>query len=395
MYLLDDSYNIAKLFYSKSESVPDDIKNALAQMFNIGGKDPRRRPFYNPFLRFAYDMERISISDIDRKFIDWACKNIIGTYGYAGLASPKQVSSFHGGKFHSEFIFCNAVKWMERDLSVEYDWQKLDTKVFPRENKKLMKTYRRFLTLNTNYHGGNLYEHSVWCLLFYEMLVNDPIFTGHFTEEEKFGGAIAAYLHDIGKMNIDDPGVQITDDNKYYVFFNVKKHPKYGEEMVLGELPMYNFSKSTMSRTTIDLNLVIKEILGNPPSEWFINLLAFIIYNHWDYGSMVVAKSANGIINEEALQKYAAEKYESFKEITGFDNVDYYRQALKLLILISAADIAATRPIGKGNIASGIKTNIESTYLNFITNMPQIYRGTNLYESAKVYDITVDAFNSI
>lgn len=394
-YLLDDSYNIYKLL--SSNKVPQDIKRGLSKMFDLKTETPKKNKSENPFKRFEYELNRISNRVYDIPFAKWACANIIPNYNYAGMAATVQPTSHHGGKFHLEFIFCNASKYLKRNLHSKYDWQYFDNKDlegYP-ENKKLFDVMKKFKTINTNFHAGNLIEHSVWILLHYELILKSPGIQKINIVDRNYAilGGIATYLHDIGKMNVKDTKHLKKTNRGNYVYFDIPDHPYFGYQMISGELPLYDVKGQEINLGKV-INEISMKIVKNTVDKLGKKIISYLILEHWFYGVEVLAKLDQGFALDKVVNEYIKNRKGTFDKVVGGNN-EAFMNTLIILILLSTADIAASLPPGKGRVKEGEQINISSEIVPFIKNRPQKYRGTNLYMKTQAYNKTMKVLEYI
>jgi len=405
-YLMDDGYNIAKLL--SAAEIPDDVKRNLSNMFVIEDPNPRRRLSENPLNRFSYDTRRDSRVEWDIPFAGFMCREIIPKLGYAGMAAPIQYRGSLDRLFHLEFIFCNATKYLERDLESSFDWQKKSTLAIPSETKKLLDTFKRFKTINVNVHGGNLYEHTVWILLNYE----ENVRVTDIPDDFKFLGALAALFHDIGKMDVQDElnkQIFATKQNNF-VYYSLPKHPFYGSEMLLGRKELYTWPKvfdlaDLEPSGVIDLSKIIVEASSSVDQdvtdlELVVRILAFLVLYHWEFGVEVVEKINRGDDPLRILNTFIRAKWSDYKTFFREESLslDDFKNLLRVLILMSAADVAGFSSYGKGRFARGtIATlpNERSRYFPFIKNVPQKYRGSNLFTTSNFLTIATDASEAV
>ena len=175
IFVLLDDYNISKLLHSRDVIVPVHIKKSLMNMFQLKTKTPSKTNSDEPFNRLKYAKNRISSRAFDKPFASWFCGSDLLSQ-YAGFASTMQYSSYHSinsksrNKFHLEFIFCNAFKYLSRDLTNPLDWMYFNFNLNP--IPLYLNELLKYETTNVNFHSGNLFEHSVWSLLFTEDLLH-------------------------------------------------------------------------------------------------------------------------------------------------------------------------------------------------------------------------------
>lgn len=391
MFLLDDDYNIAKLF--ATESVPEDIKDTLQKMFNIQDRIPFRENNDNPFQRVRYGKDRNSIREYDTKFIKWACPNLVKKIGYAGICAMVQKSMFHGGNFHMEFIFCNPFKYLVRDLSNEYDWQYRNDDIIPENLRNLLYGFKLYKSINVNFHAGNLYEHSIWTLLWCEQIYFEnrlqlPNEVLKLIDPKILG--LSALLHDIGKMTFND---EILYNNYLfdYVYFSVKEHPSIGELNILTDsIPQFRIEYDNdgfkNSVTVIGKGGIDNVLLELGLDVRYKYILAFVSELHWHFGDFVLRRYNQGYDIETLSKEYISKMLDVFDKkyiVSGFD----FLTLVAYLVMVSLADIYAAQPYGIGRLAylkSSIDLNKKSKIYPFIHNVPKSYPGKDVINDFKL-----------
>jgi len=378
-YLLDDDYNIAKLLYSDTSIVPDDIKETLRKMFSLTEKSVPEILDNRPFTRILYkDKLRISYRNTDKYFAEWFCKNIISMHNYAGYGATTQKAStilHKEGKFHQEIILCNAFKWLKRNLANNYDWQFANIR-YDTFMGKLYSEYSNYKSTNINFHSGNLLEHAVWSLLWAEDIVNSEPFNNILTEKQKKLTCFISYIHDIGKMQPDSSeNIKREMNNIYY--FAIKDHPLVGSEYVSGKKDI-KLVDGTQINIKKDILSMLSDI-GLDKSYLYIVELVLLYHTHI---GIVISSSNND------FQKIKKEMTKFIDTLPKFNTEEEFRIFIIILLVVSLADMYATQPYGvqrlntndtvqsilNGN--SGI--NACSRYFPDICNLPKKYAGRNI-----------------
>lgn len=355
-FLLDNEYNIFKLI--KSYNVPDDIKTALSIMFNLN-QTPQLDP--NKIRKLNLIKKRESYYEIDKPFAEWFCNTFKNNY--AGYAADTQIKDYKP-IFHHEFIFCNAFKYLNRDLTNIFDWQHQ----VPIPNaviKNFITQLKLYKTTNVDFHAGNLLEHSIWSLLFAEDLLfnlKDNFISSMSTINKKIISGIA-FIHDIGKMTPDNNNMHKRKSDMIY--FAIPEHPQIGGDYIrkTKQLPFLDQDLNQLGFfNTDDLLLALGMDLN------FRDSIAKIIDLHWEFGNFLRIYNENK--NESLIN--------SFIETVGNENLFFYHA----LIIISIADIMASQPYGMNDLND--KLNRESIFFPFIKNMPKNYRGGNIAEKSNL-----------
>ena len=388
---------------------------------------------------------RISDLVYDIPFGTWICKQlptmIQRFYAerkiYDGYAAPNLGSTFHTREigdirvpeFHSEVVLCNPLNYMIRDYEHPADWQydSVDYNYLPPELLNVMLEMMKYKSTNIDFHAGDLWEHIIWTLLNTE----DLLFTNPygFRLRDDWGRltAIAAFLHDIGKMgNAISEGyrghlfVQSADKITY---FSVPDHPRLGENYMLGLTPFGYYTDNGRGNAYYDLSTPLNinnllrdlEIIVNSRTK---TIVTFLISGHWELGN-VVRK-----VNEYVQTRYRSSKltkalYErmnrddiknirqyidnyiifcfntlrKIESVIGLDDLfslpsqknNRFIPLVNSLMLLSIADVRSSQPPGVGRMKierNRDNLNLFSQSLNFISNKSKVYRGGNMFDYA-------------
>lgn len=406
---LNNDYNIAKILAERS--VPVEQKTNLINMFGLS--DLNR---YNPStlnediirnhltlrdgnnIKFV-NKNRNSSRAWDIPFGSWLCGSVIQTFGYSGYAAEKQITTNHGGQFHLEIVFCDPFKWLSRDYNNINDWQhSLGYDRIP--DNDLRKIYieqlKLYDTTNVNWHAGNLYEHSVWTLLFSEYLMNNPYYRwfNYLENNTKKITAFIAFIHDIGKMfpirieGLDSEIARYNGERKVYVYNAIREHPLIGENYINGELPfpIMNNETNTVAEYMNINNLFNSFGLELDEEDLLIykQIASKLIGMHWDFGDRFV-RPVNQDRSERNIQtrtnNFLNFVYTQVKNNLPVINepVDF-KIFITMLIVISLADILATQPFGVNRFENNpgeaeAELNKRSVFFPFIKNVSKNYKG--------------------
>ncbi len=360
---LDNDYNITKIL--ANTGVPFDVKTALSQMFNIRHDSPDViESSENKFGEFTYrEKRRRSYFTTDRLFSTWLCDDK-SMERYAGYAANIQVID-KKEIFHMEFMFCNPLNYMRRNLLNVADWQynDLGTKTMYDIVRKFLKQLSYYKSYNVNFHAGNLFEHSVWSLLFAEVLsaTADRLFNVSLSAAEQKEVAAIAFIHDIGKMTITDPKVTVRKHD--VVFSSLPSHPKLGGDYIRGDKQLPVLDGDMKQIGFLDVNLLL-DALGL--SDMNRHELAKIVDLHWQFGA--------------AFRRISDDSFPSLDLAADiFINVCGVNESVKFyayLVIVSMADILASQPYGMNNLT--VELNHRSKFFPFIANVPKKYRGGNV-----------------
>jgi hypothetical protein len=350
--LLDNNFNIWRIL--NDPLVPDRSKNFLRHMFSLKGPTLVESA-KNEFGKIDIPRkERLSIREFDIPFSDWLCSYLPAEYaGYAANVHVKDKKAF----FHLEFLVCNPLVWLERDLGSPRDWQHFDTKTAPLEVLTLLKQMRLYKSTNIDFHAGDLFEHSVWSLLFSERLtatsyLGQPIPDG-FAKKI----AATALLHDIGKMDPNNP--RVTKRTTDYIYFSIPEHPRTGRDYILGTRKLPVLDPTTLQQVSyIDMPTLLAE-LGFVSSD--ILPLSKLVDMHWEFGLFLDMWDGSSL--------YIIDQ---FIDTVGKEPLSFFFA----LVLISVSDVLASQPYGVNNLTAEL--NHHSRFFPYISNVPKKYRGGNI-----------------
>jgi len=379
-FLLDDDYNIAKILSSPENIVSTEIKETIIKMFSLENSIPYLVD-NRPFTRILYyNKQRKSEVIVDKIFAEWICKNIITPYGYGGYGATIQTTEHHAGFFHYEIIFCNAFKWLKRNLKNENDWQYSDT-TQNKPLKELVSEYSHYKSLNIGFHSGNLLEHAVWSLLWAEDIVNLPPFRDILSDEQKRITCLTSFLHDIGKMQ-PNSSENLGKVNGDIYYFSIKDHASVGQKYVRGVKELI----SVIDGSVINLKPMFEKM---HISDTYIKIIGKIILYHQDFG-ITLGEIQSDPINVEVYIDNFIQKI----RLDTIRNNDTKKIFVAMLLAVSIADMYAMQPYGvnrltnQNTIQKIIETreslNARSKYFPEIGNLPKKYAGTDLVQNLKL-----------
>lgn len=383
--LLDNEYNLDKIL--KHPNMTDEVRLAFEKGFGIKhvykkGLNPSNVPMKVVNIG---PLTRKSFYDQDKTIARWLCDNII--YGnYSGYCVPTQINTKEEGAaslMHQEFIFCNSLLYLERDLSNPEDMF-YDPEEYPKTIKILFDQMKKYETTNSNFHGGNLFEHSIWSLLFSEHLSGrtDPPMPDRLRKLIIASGLI----HDIGKMNPESCILNPTRDK--YVYMDIENHPAIGAEYFEKGIPILNDNLEETGR--LMPQEILKEVIPDITDDE-IDVARNVVLFHWHFGSQILDKFARrgAVIYKNAVKNY----------IKLFANAKDREKSVIATILVSIADIEATQPYTSKKLTNlstaEIKSLMRSQILPYIISKPKIYRGTDLADVTKASSSGIQALNDV
>ena len=380
--LLDNQYNIDKLL--THPKMTSESSDALRTMFSI--KKDYKKTFNtsnNPMNVINVEPTiRLSLFGHDKAFAQWICEHVI--YGnYSGYCAPLQNALKKNNSFHLEFIFCNPILYLERDLTNETDMF-YDPEKYPDNIRELFNQMKKYETINTNFHSGNIFEHSIWSLMFSEHLSGrtDP------EMDDRLRKVIiaSALIHDIGKMH--PASCTINETRKKYIYFDVVDHPKIGADYFDTGIPILDDNLMDTRKKLMPQD-IIKDILPDVTEEE-IDVVKNVVLFHWHFGSNILSKfNEKGSIDSRDVNNY----------IEIFNKSKNKHNSILATIIVSIADIEATQPYTKeklkGLSTDEIKSLLHSKILPYIISKPKIYRGSDLPSHIKASETGIKALNKI
>jgi len=375
--LIDDPYNIWKML--NDDSLPTPLKISLREMFLI---DQRNAPRGVTVRAKNYgdlsisELRRFSVQHVDSSFADKFCK-LASELKIAGYAADFPITDAGEKYFHLEFMFCDAFDYLERDTSnvndanrVRFDQQLFDL-FFP-ETREFLRQMRLYKSTNFTFHAGNLFEHSIWCELYAESLMNgDDTYAP--TEETKRFVAACALIHDIGKMSPSETRARRKD----FIYFSVPPHPMIGKRYVTGqeELPVVDENNVSTRLRALNVREMLNELLPNVSADR-ITLIGLVVEYHWELENFIRNVKSKTMSVSQAADAYVKLVSDVSDEEVGELPFLYYYA----LIVVSVADVLATQPFEQDEEDGDFPT--KSELFDFVYNVPKNYKGGNVAEES-------------
>ena len=312
--------------------------------------------------------------------------------------NPTLCTKFAGYHTGNTVFFCNPTHYLQRDYNDPNDWQ--FNPPIPENNynlKQLVDVMKKYTSINVNFHSGNLYEHSVWSLLWCESIINSiPKFKSKFPLPPDSSYSIisfTAFIHDIGKAIYPRTHPQgdlykINNTNFNPIFnpyFNHKSssffydlildHENIGYNMINSDALGYNGPK---------LSDLLRE-LQLPHSQNSLNLIKFLILKHRSFGDSVLKNITSPESIRPLLIQYSLSLKPNFHLIYGNSPLTQTpltqpfhipTSLLLYIIIIGTSDILASCPYGIDRLSFPNNSgNVKSTTIPQISNISSIYIG--------------------
>jgi hypothetical protein len=351
-FLLDNNFNIWRLL--SDPSVPEKNKEQLRFMFDLKTLEAGYSDTEVGKISIKRKKRR-SYRDVDLPFTDWLCTYISKDYAGYAANTPVEKKQLY---FHLEFMFCNPLKWLKRNLANPLDWQHSNLKDAPVEISLLLDQMALYKSTNVDFHAGNLLEHSIWSLLFAEQLVlNTPKYGIPDLDIQKKIAA-TAFIHDIGKMAPNND--HVTKRRHECVYFSIPDHPGIGGDYIRGTRPLPILDENMRQIGSFKIYDLLGE-LGFRQED--LPVLAKIIDLHWELGNYIERWQGYDDLNTVDAYVDHVGSHEPF--------AFFYA-----LVVVSVADVLASQPYGINNLTAEL--NHHSRFFPFISNVPKKYRGGDL-----------------
>lgn len=223
----------------------------------------------------------------------------------------------------------------------------------------LVSDIKKYKVLDNDFHSGHLYEHTVWVILYSDLLFSSQSKwiegipnTTYFRTLISF----SAFFHDIGKAG-----------DLQYNYLSKTNHSQIGFDYLQGNIPYLTNSGPVSIRHV--LNKLAHEFNLDDLS---IETIKYVCLLHWDFGAILRDYSQN-------LDLGARKYLNNVKQ--NIQNMDLNRKSfgifIRILILISVCDVLGTRPI------NSLGTSCQM--IPQLTKGKRAYIGINAYEKYK-YD---------
>jgi putative nucleotidyltransferase with HDIG domain len=269
-----------------------------------------------------------------------------------------------------DYIICNPEKHLIRNYSSDVDWQYNPYLKSNSTLQDLFKIMRLFRTSNKS-HSGDLYEHTVWCYLYTEdvMEVVDKDYFLSLSEVDRKFILVCSLLHDIGKMSRKDVKEHSDNTHRYYTYDTIEKHPEYGAEHIDTTKPSWSSSKTRLING-INIKKILLEIDPNFTTS-HVQILKQCILYHWEFGDVLYNTQTNDI----------AKTYLGRINYDQFNDIHQQRLYVYCLLCLSISDILSRQPytpvVNLGSADWRYVDNKVSKYIPSIRNVSKIRNGEN------------------
>ena len=391
--LLNNEYNMAKLY---KEDLQPPLKKNFSNMFDNFTKDnyqtfdnikenlgnnipqsPRVNIDGTPLKSYEIlnnSPRRTSTRPDDLPVTEFLCKNTFRQRGYAGYIIPEMLKS-STSYFHSEIVFCNPFQYLERDYLNDNDWQYNPTDKKTPALNALIDLMKKYKTTDVNTQSGNLYEQTVWAVLWIEELFRF-VSTRKYFIDLKFSDAentiflktlaVAAFLHKIGKITSQNyrPAKQ---DFFYSDSDTEKNDPEISYDYIQKKAIDY-----------IKLEQVFSDIGFSMKIEDMMDYIASPIYVY-----KIFTKEFTTSSNDFNVLKKFITRLNSIEKLK-FSSKNQKRKlyVVFISIMLGFSDMLSTIPPGiynlsRNNIDLSISNiNIQSEVIPNIKNVSSIYKGS-------------------
>jgi hypothetical protein len=275
-----------------------------------------------------------------------------------------------------DYVICSPEKHLIRNYSSEVDWQYNPYLKSNSALQDLFKIMKLFRTSNKS-HSGDLYEHTVWCYLYTEdvMEVIDDDYFASLSEVDKKFILACSLLHDIGKMSRKDVKEHSDNTQRYYTYDTIEKHPEYGAEHIDVTKSSWSSSKTKLING-INVKKILLEIDPSFTTS-HVQILKQCILYHWEFGDILYNAQTSDIVLT----------YLGKIDCDQFNDINQQRLYVYCLLCVSISDILSRQPytpiVKLGSADWNDVDNKVSKYIPSIQNVSKIRDGENYLSKAR------------
>ena len=358
MMVLDDDFNILRIL--KNTSVSEQVKENLLKMFTLPSDVKAVYAEKYGKIRLSAPKIRRSVSTWDKSFAGAICP-----FDYVGYCANVQIVRSRP-EFHLEFVFCNPLESIKRDLSNPRDWQHNSIVPSNANITRYLDQLKMYTNFNVAFQAGNLIEHTVWSVLHTESMLSRYI-GGVYSYENQYENSkiinplasTIALLHRIGEMDPENCTVRKSD----VLYDAAVNHVETGVA----------YLSKTKNIPVLDSDMAI---VGSINID---NLLSALKVDKKQLG-MIIGICGSYSKLEENMEEYL-ESGESERVVDKYINLigdkpfSYYY----ILLVVSMADILARQPF-----ISSDPINVKSSVFPWISNMAKRYPGSIIPATVKI-----------
>ena len=293
-----------------------------------------------------------------RNFLEWLCFGVDNEI-YAGYTLGR----------NKELFFCNALKYLERDLTSTLDWQYIEKSGKNTVNKYLdqLKFYKN---RHINVFAGNLYEQTVWTLLHLELILSHAS-NEYVSDDLNTISAAAALVSTIGFLG-GERNIQRQTD--FIITDRISE--KQAESYLLGDQDVPEF-----------------KLEGNKLKRLKRKLKAVTLLSQLGIKKDTIASISN-IVKTHTVLYNVIDLYRQKPESAVLFYINVVKGILGgtpsftfmyYLLVLSVASIKAIQPPPLESIQ-------RSKYFPFVTNVPKKFRGGIIPYEFETYAIEKIAF---
>lgn len=285
-------------------------------------------------------------SEKQRNFFEWLCSGVDKSYA--------------GYTLGNELFLCNALMYLERDLTSEIDWQHV---VNPEGTiNRYLNQLKLYKTRDVNIFAGDLYDQTVWTLLHLE-----DIFSRSKVSSSKSSIIAAAAI--LSKIGFLGSGIQ-----RQYDFILDGMNEKNVESFFLGyqDIPEFKIKGNKLEKEDSFSAETLLSELGVLKSK---NTVMNIVKAHTLMSLM--------ILNNKTPQR--AKLYiTEVKMLIGFSPDVYF---MYYLLALSVASIKAMQP--------PLDPLKQSRYFPFMKNVPKKFRGGIVPDNKSIDQFVISVLETL
>ena len=196
------------------------------------------------------------------------------------------------------------------------------------EINKLLDDFKCYTTTMTNFHAGDLYQHSIWVAnTIAKWWEENKFWVENISKNDQRLTILAGLLHDIGKAG----------DQKF-IYENKSPHPRVGFEYVLGTRPYL----PCIGDQPWNFNNFFNALSISPEEKQIIDIA---IGMHWDLGGMILSQLQKDPSKKDYYYDQYLTKLRCLAQEVGYHNGAIDLRLIRICLLVSAADVFGVQKV--------------------------------------------------
>ena len=274
--------------------------------------------------------------------------------------------------FHPETILFNPMITLQRDYDNPFDWQYKNLNNIPEDIKNYITLLKYTIVKNYKEYSGNLYDNTVWCILWSEKLAEKQI-KNNLADKLI---SIVSLIHNFDKLK---NACQEISDSKFYLCY-INENEKYENRT----FPRY-ILKSISELYNIDFNYIKLAVDVYLETKNYI-LPSLRRGSQIDYEIIIKSIVYHFYMNDIKLTPENIKNLLSIILIVNTASL-YSRSGFSVNGVIDYGSVQQIEPFPFQNRGNNETYNIVSKNLPFIGNVSKKYKGYNTYtENSKIIE---------